>query len=58
MTVKNKIEFNENKESGYCLTPCPYGRDAMVNSVECTKCIHHFGTVQRETILKCTGYRI
>lgn len=55
MNVKNKVEFKQEIDSGYCLTKCPYGRDCMVNSVECTKCIHHYGAT--DTILKCTGHR-
>jgi hypothetical protein len=49
------MDFEEDINTGYCFTPCPYGRDAMVNSAECSKCIHNFGTVENK--LKCTGHR-
>jgi len=56
--LKNKIEFLQNEESGYCFTPCPYGRDKMVNSSSCSNCIHNFGIIRNELKIKCTGHRI
>jgi len=49
------MDFEEDINTGYCFTPCPYGRDAMVNSAECSKCIHNFGAIENK--LKCTGQR-
>lgn len=51
-----KIQFECDDDSGICYTPCPYGRDCMVDSMECTKCIYYFGRVGNE--IKCTGERI
>lgn len=58
-----KIQFEEIPESGHCLTPCPYGRDCMVNSMACSKCIHYFGLARdknsiKSNFIKCTGHRI
>lgn len=51
-----KIQFEETPDSGICHTPCPYGKDCMVNSMECSRCIHYFGREGNE--IKCTGERI
>ena len=58
-----KIKFVEDPESGICHTPCPYGLDCMVNSMECSKCIHYFGLARdknsiKNEYIKCSGKRI
>lgn len=52
------IEFKQDIESGYCFTPCPYGRDCFINSVVCSECIHFFGVIKNEDKIKCTGERM
>lgn len=53
-----KIEFECDDDSGICRTPCPYGRDCMVDSMACSECIHYFGRVKDTNEIKCTGHRI
>ena len=55
---KLTVEFEMNPESGKCSTPCPHGKDCMVNSEACEKCSHFFGRIDNELIVKCTGARI
>ena len=56
--MKKKIDFEMDKDNGYCFTRCPYGRDCYVNSLKCSECIHNFGVIRNTNILKCTGERI
>jgi len=55
---KKLIDFEEIKDTGWCSTCCPYGRDCNVNSLMCSNCIHNFGRVGETNTLKCTGFRI
>jgi len=55
--TKSEIIFEENKDTGYCLTKCPWGRDCYVNSLSCSECMHNFGVV-RDGVLKCSGCRL
>jgi len=53
-----EFEMSEGIE-GFCLTPCPHGKDCKVHSCSCEKCEHFFGLVDGSTnIIKCTGARV
>ena len=57
---KLTVEFEMSERiGGFCLTPCPHGKDCMVYSCACTRCEHYFGKVDGSmNIIKCTGARI
>lgn len=47
------IDF-EILSGGICVTPCPFGKSAMVFSASCKACKHYAGRTPRQWYIQCT----